>query len=103
MAWRKWVVRSLVFAVTGALGAAVFAYQHWTSPAMVRQLVIARLSEHLVGATISLESAHLKLLGGIAFTELRLARRDDPGKVDVVYVPSGAILHDKEQLVSGKL
>jgi hypothetical protein len=103
MAWRKWIVRSLVFAITGTLAAALFAYQHWTNPAMVRQLVLERFAEHLTGATVSLESARVKLLGGIEFWELRLARRDDPNKVDFAYVPSGAIFHDKEQLVNRKL
>ena len=35
MAWRKWVVRGLVFATVAGLAVAGFAYQHWTDPAEV--------------------------------------------------------------------
>jgi hypothetical protein len=103
MAWRKWMVRSLVFAVAGALAAAAFAYQHWTNPVFVRRQVLAYLAEHFPGVRADLESAHLRLLGGITFHELHLARRDDPNWTDFIYVPSGTIYHDKEQLLNGKL
>ncbi len=103
MSWRKWVVRGLVFAICTALAGTAFLYQHWTNPAAVRQQVIAKLGIHLPGALISLDSAHLRLLGGIAISELRLCRRDDPDRTDVGYVPSGVIYHDKEQLLNGKL
>lgn len=103
MAWRKWVVRGLVFSVAGGMAAAAFTYQHWTNPAVVRRLVIANLEAQLPGARVSLESAQLRLLGGITFRELRLSRRDDPERTDFLYVPSGTISHDKEQLLSGKL
>jgi len=106
MALRKWLVRSVVFTITGAIAAAALAYQHWTNPAKIRLQVIKGLSEHLsgkVGATVSLDSAQLNLLWGISFKELRLARRDDPNQVDFAYVPSGTIYHDKEKLVGGEL
>jgi hypothetical protein len=89
--------------VAGAVAAAAFAYQHWTSPAIVRMQVIAALEEHFPGIRVSLESAQLRLLGGIFFRELRLSRRDDPSRTDFIYVPSGTISHDKEQILSGKL
>jgi hypothetical protein len=103
MAWRKWMVRSLVFAVAGGIGLVALAYQHWTDPAIVRQRVLASLAEHLPGARVSLESARLQPFGGISFTELRLARRDDRSHTVFIHVPSGTIYPDKEQLVKGKL
>jgi hypothetical protein len=103
MAWRKWIVRSLVFTMAGGLVAATVAYQHWTDPAFVRQQVLAYLEEHFPAVRVDLESAHLRLLGGISFHELHLSRRDDPNRRDFIYVPSGMIYHDKEQLLSGKL
>src|SRR5262249_60312669 len=104
MAWRKWVVRSLVFLMAAGLAIGAFAYQHWTNPAIVRQQVLARLGDYLPGAIVSVESARLKLLGGISVTELRLTRRDEPGKADFAYFPSGTIYHDKDRLFRhGKL
>ena len=45
MAWRKWLVRSLVFTVAGGVVVAAFAYQHWTNPSFVRRQVIANLED----------------------------------------------------------
>src|SRR5436309_1043609 len=103
MVSRKWLVRTWVFTVAVGVAAVALAYQHWTNPALVRQQIIASLEEHLPGARVSLESARLQLLGGISFRELRLSRRDDPSRTDFIYVPSGTIYHDKEQLLKGKL
>ena len=102
MTWRKWVVRSLVSTVASVLVAATFAYHHWTSPALVRMQVIANLEEHFPGVRVSLESAHLRLLGGISFRELHLSRRDDDNFTEFLYIPSGTIALDKEQLLSGQ-
>src|SRR5439155_19933112 len=103
MAWRKWVVRGLVFAVAGSLAAGVLLYQRFTNPSAVRKQVIANLLQHLPGAAVSLESARLRVLGGIAFNDLRLARADDPEQVSFLHVPSGVIYLDKEQLQQGRL
>lgn len=103
MTLRKWIVRGLVLTVVGGLTAGGFVYLHWTDPAVIRQQVIAQLSEHLPGAFVALDSARLHLLGGIAFQELRLTRRDDADRIDLLYVPGGVIYHDKEQLARGKL
>ena len=45
----------------------------------------------------------MRLLGGIALSELRMNRRDDPDRTDFLYVPSAVIYHDKERLLNGKL
>jgi hypothetical protein len=52
---------------------------------------------------VTLESARLRLLGGIALNELRLARRDDADQPEIAYLPSGVLYHDKEHLLGGKL
>ena len=96
MSWRKWLVRGVVFFVTAGLVAAGFAYQHWTNPEAVRQQVIAKLGALLVGANVRLESAQLRLLGGISITDLRLTRKDDPTHAELAYIPSAIIYHDKE-------
>ena len=103
MVWRKWLVRSLVFTVAGSAAVAAFAYQHWTNPTVVRRQVIAKLEELLPKAQVSLESARLWILGGIDFSELHLARRDDPSRTDFIYVPKGTIYPDKEHVLNGKL
>lgn len=102
MSWRKWLVRGLVFSVLGALAGAALLYQRWTNPAAVRLQVMDRLNSMFPGATVSLDAAHLRLLGGISLTELRLCRRDDPTQTDLIYVPSAIIYHDKEHFLNGK-
>src|SRR5262249_42607869 len=102
MTWRKWLVRCLVFTITSGLGAAGLLYQQWTNPASVRQQVIDHLGLYFSGAHVSLDSAHLRLLGGISLRELRLSRRDDPNKADLLHVPEAMIWPDKEQVVNGK-
>jgi hypothetical protein len=103
MTWRKWLVRGLVFSVAGAGALVAVLYEAWTNPSATRRQVLAKLGEKFVGATINLESARLRLLGGIALGELRMARRDDLDKGDFLYVPSAVLYHDKEQLLGGKL
>ncbi len=103
MTWRKWFVRGLVFSVVAAGVLVAVLYEVWTNPTATRRQVLAKLGEKFIGATVTLESARLRLLGGIALGELRMARRDDLDKGDFLYVPSAVIYHDKEQLLEGKL
>ena len=99
MTWRKWTVRSLVFLVAGILAAGAFLYSSWTNPTVVREQVLARLRAQFSGATVSLDSARLKLFfGGISVSELHLTRRDRPGDVEFAYIPQGVISLDKEML-----
>jgi hypothetical protein len=103
MSWRKWFVRSLVFSIAAAAGCAVYWYEYWTNPSAVRQQVIAKLQSYFPGAIVTLESAHLQLLGGIALRDLRLTRRDEATGVEFLHVPSAVIYHDKEKLLDGVL
>jgi AsmA-like C-terminal region len=103
MVWRKWLVRILVFSTLGGLAGLGLAYQAWTNPTATRQQVLDTMNDRFSGATVSLESARLRLLGGIAFSDLRLARKDDPEKQDFLHVPSGVLFHDKEHLRDGKV
>src|SRR4051812_10589329 len=67
---RKWVVRGLVALVLcSCLGAGVI-YQQWTNPTAVRQQVVEMLEKQFPGATVTLDSARLRLLGGVVLTEL---------------------------------
>ncbi len=103
MSWRKWLVRSLGLVVLSGLGVSGFLYLRWTNPEAVRRQVLEQLSVHLTGADISLESAHMRLLGGISFRELRLSRGDDPSQNEIAAIPSGIIYPDKEQAFNGRL
>lgn len=103
MSWRKWLVRGLVFAIAGGLVLTGWMYRRWTNPSAVRLQVIQRLNTYFVGAQVNVDAAHLRLLGGISVTDVRLSRRDDPDRVDFAHIPSGVIYHDKEQLLHGKL
>jgi hypothetical protein len=101
--WRKWLVRLLVFSLLSGFGAVGYLYQRWTNPAAVRRQVLAKLRELFPGAEVSLESARMRLFGGIALNELRLTRRNDADQTDFAYIPSAILYHDKERLLSGAL
>src|SRR5438067_1952616 len=103
MTGRKWMVRGLVFGAFGGIAAAALLYQVWTNPTATRRQVHDQLEKTFVGARVSLESARLRLLGGISFTDLRMSRRDDLDQADFLYVPTGIIYHDKERLANGDL
>jgi hypothetical protein len=101
--WRKWLVRGVVFAILAGIAAAGLLYQRWTNPAATRRQVIARLTTQFQNTRVSLESARLRLLGGIALVDLRLSRLVGDDASDFLYVPSAILYHDKEQLLDGKL
>src|SRR5665213_1023520 len=102
MAWRKWLVRSMVFTVLGLSVLAAVVYQAWTNPSAIRAQVLNHIRGRFVdGVGVSLDSAQLRLFGGIALSELRVARTDGLDRKDFLYVPSGVIYHDKERLAQG--
>lgn len=103
MAWRKWLVRGVVFFLFGGMATAAYVYQSWTSPASIRADVVAKLSDLMPGAIITLDSANLQLLGGVAIQNLQLIRRDDLEQVVIARFPSATLYHDKEMLLEGKL
>lgn len=103
MAWRKWIVRGLVLTLAGTMGSACVLYRVWTDPAATRRQVLDKLREKFIGAVITLDSARLRLLGGIALSDLRMARKDDLDHSDFLHVPSAVLYHDKEALLEGRL
>ena len=103
MAWRKWMVRGLVFCCLGGLAFLGLTYHYLTNPEAIRHQVLARLQADLVGVNVTVDSARLRLFGGITVQELRLSRRDDLDKSDFLYVPSAILYHDKEHLLQGRL
>jgi hypothetical protein len=102
MSWRKWLIRSLVYTVLVGFVVLFVGFHVLTNPTATRRKVLDKLGGRFTGANISLESARLNLLDGISLNELRMARRDDLDKMDFLYVPSGIIYLDKEQVLDGK-
>lgn len=100
---RKWFVRGVVISVVGGCLLLCLLYQRWTNPAAVREQVMRKLAILFPGASITLDSARLRILGGIQIRELRLTRADDPEKSEIAYIPSGIIYHDKEKILDGEL
>jgi hypothetical protein len=103
MPWRKWMVRGVVYGIIALCGGGALAYQRLTNPAAVREQVLAKLSQLFPGAEISVDSARLRILGGIQLTHVRFWRRDDPERAEFLYVPSAVIYHDKEKVLDGQL
>ena len=93
----------LVFSIMGSCVGVALVYQHWTDPAVVREMVIAKLQNMYPGAVVTVDSARLRILGGIQVNELRMRRRDDPDGTDFFHVPSAIIYHDKEKISQGLL
>lgn len=102
-AWRKWVVRGVVGAILAGAAAGAVVYQRWTNPAATRREVIAQLTAEFQGVRVSLDSARLRLLGGIALVDLRLSRTGGRDAGEFLHVPAAVLYHDKEQLLDGKL
>ena len=103
MFWRKWFVRLLVFAIVGGCAGGVLLYQRFTNPAAVREQVLATLRTQFAGATVTVDSARLRIMGGISVQEFRLARKDDPDKSEILHVPSAVLYHDKEKILDGEV
>ncbi|HEY8503385.1 MAG TPA: hypothetical protein VIL46_02305, partial [Gemmataceae bacterium] len=78
-------------------------YHTWTRPEVVRQLLLRQLQEQLDGVEIRLDSARLRLLGGISFSGLELRRAGDPDGEPFLTIPSGRVYHDKQALGNGRL
>src|SRR5262249_50289133 len=65
MAWRKWIVRGLVFIVLAALAAAGLFVHARTNPTAVRRAVLAQLAQRFRQVDVAVQSARMRLLGGI--------------------------------------
>jgi hypothetical protein len=103
MAWRKWLIRAVVFSVVGSAASAAWLFQFWTNPEAVRSQVLQRMKEMFPGAVVTLDRARLRLLGGIDLYDLRLARGDDKERRDFAHFQSATLFHDKESLSQGQL
>jgi hypothetical protein len=84
-----------------AVAVLVWIANSWVSPERVQAQVVANLAEQFEGADVHVGSAHMRIFGGIAVTDIRLTR---PGAdTPFLVVPSAVLYHDKEQLNRGQL
>lgn len=100
---RSWLIRGLILTGVGCLGALAWVASTWVSPERVRQKLIEHLAEEFDGVDVHVGSARMRILGGIAVTDLRLTRHGDPPDKPFLVVPSAVLYHDKEQLNRGRL
>jgi len=99
---RCWLIRGLIVAVLAAGGFGAWVVVHWVSPEKVREAVLAHVRE-LVGPAVEVkvESAAVRVFGGIRVTNLTLTRAGEAAPF--VTVPSAVISHDKQEFNHGKL
>src|SRR5207248_4745852 len=103
MSVRSWLIRGLILAGVAALVALGWVASSWVSPERVREKVLAHLNEQFDGVEVHVGSARMRILGGIAVTDLRITRPGDPPDRPLLAVPSAVLYHDKEQLNRGRL
>ena len=72
-------------------------------PEFIRSELTRQLAERFNDADVEVDSARLRVLGGISVSDLRIIRRDDPTRTPVLQVPSAVLHYDKERLNDGKL
>ncbi len=100
---RSWLIRGFILAGVAAIVALAWVANSWVSPERVRANVVATLTEQFDDVDVHVGSARMRLLGGIAVTDLRLTRRGDPANQPFLNVPNAILYHDKEQLNRGRL
>jgi hypothetical protein len=103
MAIRKWLTRSIFLLFVGALVFGGLWLRDWVKPSRIREQLLIQLHDEFPGVDVEVESARLRLLGGISVSDLRFIRKDDPNHAPFLVVPSAVIYHDKEMLNRGQL
>ena len=98
---RCWLFRGGGLALLAAAALGVAVVSDYASPERVRGLLEAHLREKVPGAEVTVESARLRLFGGITATGVRITR---PGDAEPFFdAPRVLLAHDKEQLHAGRL
>jgi len=98
---RTWLIRLVILSVLALGGGGLWYLNEWVSPERVREALIAALREKLPGVEVQVESAGLRLFGGVTVKNLQLKF---PGEAEPFFVASSAVIsHDKESLSRGVL
>lgn len=103
MAWRKRLWRGLLLLIILAAVGFYVAYERWTDPALIRDMVLASLTDELPGADVRVDGAKLEFLGGVTINGLAISSRDDRDHGPVALMPEITLLPDKQELGRGKL
>jgi len=104
MAVRKWLLRgSLYLAFLAAIIGGGLVFYSWIRPELIIAELTNQIADRFIDVDVEVQSAHVRLLGGIAVTDLRLIHRNDPTRTPFFRVPSAILYHDKEQLNDGHL
>ncbi len=83
------------------LRGAVILYQQFTNPTAIREKVTAKLKAFFPGAVVTIDSARLRILGGISVNELRVARKDDPEKMNSCMSPAPSSITIRKKFSMG--
>jgi hypothetical protein len=96
--WCKRVVALLVLVLVALASRAAYI---WTSPEVVRQLVLKQLEAFFPDCQIEIGSAHVRLLGGVSINEVRI-RKKNADQGEMIYLPRIIAEPDKHELASGE-
>src|SRR6478735_10992664 len=95
MSLRSWVIRGFILAGVATIAAFGWVANSWVSPERVRAQVIATLDDQFDNVEVHVGSAHMRILGGIAVSDLTLTRRAPNGaEMPILAVPSAVLYHD---------
>ena len=98
---RCWLIRGAVVALLLSGAAAGVVVREYVGPDRVRELLIHALEDQLPDTAVEVESAGLRLFGGVTATNVTLTRR---GEAEPYFAaPSVTLAHDKEELQSGRM
>jgi hypothetical protein len=103
MSLRSWLIRGLILSGVAVIAALVWVANSWVSPERVRAQVIENLSDQFENVEVQVGSARMRILGGIAVSDLKLIHKGPNGNSQFLNVPSAVLYHDKEQLNRGRL
>ncbi|WP_232055881.1 hypothetical protein [Tuwongella immobilis] len=95
------MIRLVGLLVLVAGGFAAWSGYWYTRPDMVRALLIAKLSSKLPNVRVEVEEAHLRILGGIGFSNLRIFSKNPPPDMPerpMLEISRGSLQHDKQLL-----
>lgn len=98
---RSWLIRGVILAILAAAGFVAMSVHNRIRPEQVRASLISVLETEFAQVDVQVESARLRLFGGISVQNLRLTRQGE--SVPFLDAPAAIIYHDKRQLHQGHL
>jgi len=103
MASWKWAIRGVFVLALAACATGAFLVYVWMRPEFIRKELTTQLIARFNNTDVEVDTARLRLLGGVTVNDLKLIRKDDPTRTPVLHVPHAVLHHDKEKLNQGRL